>query len=117
MSSWPWSSTSGTVQSGRVRRPAAGAQAPPGASPVATTAFQQGLKRAFDVVRGDMSLVGPRPLPTCQVDLDHRWARSRLRVKPGVTGLWQVSGRHRLSFDELVHHDLRYVESWSFAMA
>jgi len=74
------------------------------------------LPQLFDVLRGDMSLVGPRPLPACQVDLDHRWARSRLRVKPGVTGLWQVSGRHRLSFDELVHHDLRYVESWSFAM-
>jgi exopolysaccharide biosynthesis polyprenyl glycosylphosphotransferase len=74
------------------------------------------LPQLLDVLRGEMSLVGPRPLPTYEVDLTDPWARNRLRVRPGLTGLWQVSGRHRLPFDDLVRYDLFYVENWSLAM-
>jgi exopolysaccharide biosynthesis polyprenyl glycosylphosphotransferase len=74
------------------------------------------LPQLLDVLRGDMSLVGPRPLPTYEVDLTDPWARNRLRVRPGLTGLWQVSGRHRLPFDDLVRYDLFYVENWSLSM-
>jgi exopolysaccharide biosynthesis polyprenyl glycosylphosphotransferase len=74
------------------------------------------LPQLLDVLGGDMSLVGPRPLPTYEVDLSDAWARNRLRVRPGVTGLWQVSGRHLLPFDDLVRYDLFYVENWSLAM-
>jgi exopolysaccharide biosynthesis polyprenyl glycosylphosphotransferase len=74
------------------------------------------LPQLLDVLIGHMSLVGPRPFVTHEVDLSNPWARSRLRVKPGVTGLWQVAGRHRLPFDDLVRYDLFYVENWSLAM-
>jgi exopolysaccharide biosynthesis polyprenyl glycosylphosphotransferase len=74
------------------------------------------LPQLFDVIRGHMSLVGPRPFVTHEVDLADPWALTRLRVKPGLTGLWQVSGRHRLPFDDLVRYDLFYVENWTLAM-
>ena len=74
------------------------------------------LPQLFDVLRGTMSLVGPRPFVTSEVDLTDSWARVRLRMRPGLTGLWQVSGRHRLPFDDLVRYDLFYVENWSLAM-
>jgi exopolysaccharide biosynthesis polyprenyl glycosylphosphotransferase len=74
------------------------------------------LPQLLDVLRGTMSLVGPRPLPIYEVDLTDPWARNRLRVKPGLTGLWQVSGRHTLPFDDLVRYDLFYVENWSLMM-
>jgi exopolysaccharide biosynthesis polyprenyl glycosylphosphotransferase len=74
------------------------------------------LPQFLDVVAGHMSLVGPRPLVTNEIDLTDPWARTRLRVKPGVTGLWQVAGRHRLPFDDLVRYDLFYVENWSLSM-
>ena len=74
------------------------------------------LPQLLDVLRGEMSLVGPRPLPTYEVDLSDPWASNRLRVKPGLTGLWQVSGRHALPFEDLVRYDLFYVENWSIAM-
>ena len=74
------------------------------------------LPQLLDVLRGQMSLVGPRPLPVYEVDLSDPWARTRLRVKPGLTGLWQVSGRHRLPFEDLVRYDLFYVENWSLSM-
>jgi len=74
------------------------------------------LPQLFNVVGGSMSLVGPRPpLP----EESARYApdvRRRLLVKPGLTGLWQVSGRSDLSWDEAVRLDLRYVEDWSLAM-
>jgi lipopolysaccharide/colanic/teichoic acid biosynthesis glycosyltransferase len=73
------------------------------------------LPQLLNVLRGEMSLVGPRPLPTYEVDLGDPWARSRLRVRPGVTGQWQVSGRQRLSYDEMVRHDLSYIDNWSLA--
>lgn len=70
----------------------------------------------INVVRGEMSIVGPRPpLPReVQVYNDHQLGR--LGAKPGMTGLWQVSGRSTLSFDEMVDLDLRYIEEWSFAL-
>jgi exopolysaccharide biosynthesis polyprenyl glycosylphosphotransferase len=74
------------------------------------------LPQLLNVLRGDMSLVGPRPLPTYEVDITDPWARNRLRVRPGLTGLWQVSGRHLLPFDDLVRYDLFYVENWSLSM-
>jgi exopolysaccharide biosynthesis polyprenyl glycosylphosphotransferase len=74
------------------------------------------LPQLFNVVLGEMSLVGPRPaLPDeAAVYADH--VRRRLVVKPGLTGLWQVSGRSDLSWDESVRLDLRYVENWSLAL-
>jgi lipopolysaccharide/colanic/teichoic acid biosynthesis glycosyltransferase len=74
------------------------------------------LPQLLDVLVGHMSLVGPRPFVIDEVDLSNPWARTRLRVKPGMTGLWQVAGRHRLPFDDLVRYDLFYVENWSLAM-
>jgi lipopolysaccharide/colanic/teichoic acid biosynthesis glycosyltransferase len=63
-----------------------------------------------------MSLVGPRPPLPAEVARYDAWIRGRLRVKPGLTGLWQVSGRHRLRFEDYVRYDLFYVENWSLAM-
>lgn len=74
------------------------------------------LPQLFNVLRGDMSLVGPRPpLPSEAARYDE-WVAGRLRVKPGITGLWQVNGRHELSFDDYVRYDLYYVENWSLAL-
>jgi exopolysaccharide biosynthesis polyprenyl glycosylphosphotransferase len=74
------------------------------------------LPQLANVLAGSMSLVGPRPpLPTEVTGYDDD-ARRRLRVPPGMTGLWQVSGRSDLSWDESVRLDLRYVENWSPAM-
>jgi exopolysaccharide biosynthesis polyprenyl glycosylphosphotransferase len=74
------------------------------------------LPQLINVVRGDMSLVGPRPpLPreVAEYDLD---ALRRLRVLPGLTGLWQISGRSDLSWEESLRLDLRYVDNWSIAL-
>lgn len=74
------------------------------------------LPQFIDVMLGRMSLVGPRPpLPT-EVDRYASLVRRRLVVKPGITGLWQVSGRSDLSWDESVRLDLLYVENWSLAL-
>jgi exopolysaccharide biosynthesis polyprenyl glycosylphosphotransferase len=71
------------------------------------------LPQVLNVLRGEMSLVGPRPLPLRDyVQLDD-WHRRRYRVLPGMTGLWQVSGRIELSFDDLVRLDFYYLENWS----
>jgi exopolysaccharide biosynthesis polyprenyl glycosylphosphotransferase len=74
------------------------------------------LPQLFNVLLGEMSLVGPRPaLPEeAQLYADH--VHRRLVVKPGLTGLWQVSGRSDLSWEESVRLDLRYVENWSLAL-
>jgi exopolysaccharide biosynthesis polyprenyl glycosylphosphotransferase len=74
------------------------------------------LPQLLNVLRGEMSLVGPRPaLPAEAAEYaDH--VRRRLVVKPGLTGMWQVSGRSDLTWDESVRLDLRYVENWSFAL-
>ncbi len=70
------------------------------------------LPQLWNVLRGQMSLVGPRPPLAYEVELYDDRARQRLRVKPGMTGLWQVSGRCRLSFSEMVALDVAYVETW-----
>jgi lipopolysaccharide/colanic/teichoic acid biosynthesis glycosyltransferase len=67
-----------------------------------------------NVVRGEMSLVGPRPLPAADVDFNDPDQRSRLAVKPGITGLWQVSGRANLGHEDLVLHDLAYIHRRSY---
>src|SRR5437870_11895416 len=71
------------------------------------------LPQLFNVVRGDMSIVGPRPPIPYEVENYQLWHRKRLDMKPGITGLWQVSGRNRLPFDEMVRMDLYYIENWS----
>lgn len=71
------------------------------------------LPQLINVIRGDMSLVGPRPQVPAEVALYDERARRRLHVKPGMTGLWQVSGRSNLSWEESVQLDLYYVENWS----
>ena len=73
------------------------------------------LPQLIDVVRGDMSLVGPRPPLASEVELYGLDMRRRFLVKPGLTGLWQVSGRSDLSWDDSVRIDVRYVENWSLA--
>lgn len=74
------------------------------------------LPQLWNVVRGDMSLVGPRPPLMSEVERYHDAVNRRLRVRPGVTGLWQVSGRADLAWDESVNIDLRYVDNWSLAL-
>lgn len=71
------------------------------------------LPQLINVLRGEMSLVGPRPLPTEQSDRIDGAALARLDVKPGITGLWQVCGRSDLTYDDLQHLDSVYVRSWS----
>jgi exopolysaccharide biosynthesis polyprenyl glycosylphosphotransferase len=74
------------------------------------------LPQLFNVLLGEMSLVGPRPALPEEAALYADHVRRRLAVKPGVTGMWQVSGRSDLSWDETVRLDLRYVENWSLAL-
>src|SRR5690606_29954901 len=71
------------------------------------------LPQLFNVLGGSMSLVGPRPPLAREVDLYDEAARRRLLVRPGLTGLWQVSGRSSLSWEESIRLDLYYVENWS----
>ncbi len=71
------------------------------------------LPQLFNVLRGQMSLVGPRPLPERDFERLADWHRKRYLVLPGITGLWQVSGRSELDFDELVRLDFLYLERWS----
>lgn len=71
------------------------------------------MPQLWNVVRGEMSLVGPRPPLPAEVEQYSDLARRRLLVKPGMTGLWQVSGRSGLSWEESVRLDLHYVENWS----
>jgi exopolysaccharide biosynthesis polyprenyl glycosylphosphotransferase len=73
------------------------------------------IPQLINVVRGEMSLVGPRPPLPEEVTEYEDWQFDRLEVPPGVTGLWQVSGRSDLSFDECVRLDLFYIENWSLA--
>jgi exopolysaccharide biosynthesis polyprenyl glycosylphosphotransferase len=74
------------------------------------------LPQLWNVLKGDMSLVGPRPALPEEADLYGNYMRRRLVVKPGITGLWQVSGRSDLPWDEAVRLDVRYVENWSLAL-
>jgi exopolysaccharide biosynthesis polyprenyl glycosylphosphotransferase len=74
------------------------------------------LPQLFNVLRGEMSVVGPRPPIPYEVESYELWHRKRLDMKPGITGLWQVSGRNRLPFDEMVRMDLYYIENWSLLL-
>jgi exopolysaccharide biosynthesis polyprenyl glycosylphosphotransferase len=74
------------------------------------------LPQLVNVLRGEMSLVGPRPLPERDYAMLEEWHRKRYLVLPGITGLWQVSGRSELDFDDLVHLDFIYLERWSLAL-
>jgi exopolysaccharide biosynthesis polyprenyl glycosylphosphotransferase len=71
------------------------------------------IPQVANVLRGEMSLVGPRPLPLRDYQLLEDWHRRRYAVLPGMTGLWQISGRSGLSFDDLVRLDFTYIENWS----
>jgi exopolysaccharide biosynthesis polyprenyl glycosylphosphotransferase len=71
------------------------------------------LPQLMNVLRGEMSLVGPRPLPQRDFERLEDWHKKRYLVLPGITGLWQVSGRSELDFDDLVRLDFLYLERWS----
>jgi lipopolysaccharide/colanic/teichoic acid biosynthesis glycosyltransferase len=73
------------------------------------------LPQFFNTLAGDMSLVGPRPPIPYEFESYDIWHRKRLQaVKPGITGLWQVQGRSRVKFDDMVRLDVQYATSWSF---
>ena len=72
------------------------------------------LPQIINVIRGEMSLIGPRPALPYETELYESWHRRRLDVIPGITGLWQISGRNHLSFDQMVRLDVQYMENWSF---
>jgi len=74
------------------------------------------LPQFINVLKGDMTLVGPRPPLAYELAHYKEWHRGRLAVKPGLTGLWQVSGRSTVPFDEMVMLDLYYIENWSLAL-
>ena len=74
------------------------------------------LPQLFNVLAGQMSLVGPRPLPQRDFDQLEEWHKKRYLVLPGITGLWQVSGRSELDFDDLVRLDFLYLERWSVGL-
>ena len=72
------------------------------------------LPQIINVLRGEMSLVGPRPQVLWEAAHYDDWAKKRLRVLPGITGLWQISGRSDLSYEEMIRLDIFYLENWSF---
>jgi exopolysaccharide biosynthesis polyprenyl glycosylphosphotransferase len=74
------------------------------------------LPQLWNVLKGDMSLVGPRPPIPEEVRLYRRWHRRRLSMKPGLTCLWQVSGRNQIDFDRWMQLDLQYIDNWSPAL-
>jgi lipopolysaccharide/colanic/teichoic acid biosynthesis glycosyltransferase len=71
------------------------------------------LPQLFNVLSGSMSLVGPRPLPVAEQQQISGPMRRRLSMKPGITGLWQVSGRSDMPFDKWMQKDLEYLDNWS----
>jgi lipopolysaccharide/colanic/teichoic acid biosynthesis glycosyltransferase len=70
----------------------------------------------FNVLKGDMSLVGPRPPLPQEVAHYQRWQRRRLSMKPGITCLWQISGRNEVSFEDWMKLDLTYIDNWSLLL-
>ncbi|MBC8255238.1 MAG: sugar transferase [Ardenticatenia bacterium] len=71
------------------------------------------LPQLFNIIRGEMSLVGPRPPIAYELDHYQPWHHERLRVTPGLTGLWQVSGRSNVPFEEMVRLDIHYINTWT----
>jgi len=71
------------------------------------------IPQLWNVLKGDMSLVGPRPPIPEEVASYHRWHRRRLSMKPGLTCLWQISGRNQVDFDRWMQMDLQYIDNWS----
>jgi lipopolysaccharide/colanic/teichoic acid biosynthesis glycosyltransferase len=74
------------------------------------------LPQFWNVLTGDMSLVGPRPPIPEEVKKYERWQRRRLSMKPGITCLWQVSGRNAIDFDDWMRLDLAYIDTWSLRL-
>jgi exopolysaccharide biosynthesis polyprenyl glycosylphosphotransferase len=74
------------------------------------------ILQLLNVLKGEMSLVGPRPQVLWEASAYNDWAKRRLRVLPGITGLWQVSGRASLSYEEMIELDIYYIENWSLGM-
>jgi lipopolysaccharide/colanic/teichoic acid biosynthesis glycosyltransferase len=74
------------------------------------------LPQLLNVVKGDMSLVGPRPALPAETSQYSEWVWRRLHVRPGLTGLWQVSGRSALSWDDSIRMDLQYVNNWNLRL-
>ena len=74
------------------------------------------LPQIFNVIKGDMSLVGPRPLPVDQIEKEDLQQLKRLEVRPGITGLWQIRGRSDLPFVRLLKWDIWYINNWSFGL-
>ncbi|MCA9914773.1 MAG: sugar transferase, partial [Anaerolineae bacterium] len=71
------------------------------------------LPNFLNVLRGELSLVGPRPPMPDEVEHYENWHKQRLQTIPGITGLWQVSGRSQVPFDEMCMMDIYYIENWS----
>ncbi len=71
------------------------------------------LPQLFNILMGEMSLVGPRPPIAYEIENYQPWHMERLKAVPGLTGLWQVSGRSTVSFEEMVRLDIRYINNWS----
>ncbi len=75
------------------------------------------LPQLWNVLKGDMSLVGPRPLPVRDYkEFDQRWFNRRFSVRPGITGLWQISGRSDIPFEKWIELDLKYIDQWSLGL-
>jgi lipopolysaccharide/colanic/teichoic acid biosynthesis glycosyltransferase len=72
------------------------------------------LPQLLNVLVGDMSLVGPRPPLPYEVELYKDWHQKRFEALPGITGVWQVNGRNKVSFDEMVRMDIEYIKHQSF---
>jgi len=71
------------------------------------------IPQLLNVLKGDMSIVGPRPPLPVEVELYKMWQRRRLSLKPGLTCIWQVSGRNQVQFEKWMQMDLQYIDQWS----
>jgi lipopolysaccharide/colanic/teichoic acid biosynthesis glycosyltransferase len=74
------------------------------------------LPQLWNVLRGDMSLVGPRPPLPAEVAKYERWQKRRLSMRPGITCIWQVSGRSDVGFNRWMEMDLEYIDNWSLGL-